>query len=136
MKRFGRFGLAIALFVLGSSLGFFLHTRVRANALPAQKEEEKKTVAHQVLLLQDRAEPGTLLVNVGEFVQFNSKDGRSHNLAQGRGNNFGHDHDHEPGLESGIFGPDEAYRVEIKNPGTYFFHDHVHPELSATAVAY
>lgn len=123
--------IAASAFVLAAVLGYGLQHRS-----PLKPKEHPMAQVSQVFLLKDRIDPDTVLVGVGEFIQFNSRDGRSHNLAQGRGNNFGRDHDHEPGLESGVFGPDEAYRVQIKKPGTYFWHDHAHPELSATVVAY
>lgn len=111
--------------IVGAS-GYFGNTPPRVSAS-----------MHMVSLLKDRIEPNTVLVKQGEFVQFNSKDGKSHHLSPGKGkaSNDGHEHA-GMGLESGVFGSDEAYRVQFKKPGTYEFHDHNNPKLRVTVVAY
>lgn len=87
-----------------------------------------------VALGSDRAEPDILTVKVGQNVQFNAKDGQSHSLLQGSPNG---DHEHTPGtFESGVFKPDEGWRVNFKQPGTYKFYDQLNPNLQITVVAY
>jgi plastocyanin len=90
-----------------------------------------------VSLANDTATPSVVSVKVGESVQFDSKDGLSHNLAQGEGNENGEDHDHTAGgLESGIFSSSEGYKVQFSKAGTYNFHDHLHPNIVVTVIAY
>jgi plastocyanin len=88
---------------------------------------------HCVALEASRANPDTLTVKAGEFVQFNSADGNSHSLSLGEG---GEDHGHNGPFSSGEFKADEGWRVQFKEPGTYFFHDHHHPEINILVVVY
>lgn len=94
-------------------------------------------IIHEVALLTDQVEPSIILIHPMEYVQFNSKDGKKHLMAQGQGDEFEKRHDHNDGaLTSGMFGPDEGYRVQFKRPGTYHFHDHINPKLFATIVVF
>lgn len=104
-----------------------------------------------------------LAVTTGSTVEFRSADGRSHNLALGRGTDHSahkepttephhgddhhaeatshddHDkqaHDHVAGTESGEFGANEAWRVQFKQPGTYLIHDHLNPDFTILVVVY
>ena len=98
--------------------------------------EPAADAAYQVSLRGDHAEPDILIVKAGESVQFNSRDGKTHNLTQGKGSGYEQDHDHTPGLEPGEFSADEGYRVLFHEPGTFYFHDHFNPDISVTVVAY
>ncbi len=83
---------------------------------------------HMVALLKDKADPEIVLAKVGDYVQFNAKDGKEHNLSQGSGNAVDENHAHaEKGLESGVFKGDEAYKIQFKKVGIYAFHDHFNP---------
>jgi plastocyanin len=85
----------------------------------------------------DAADPNTLAIKVGEYIQFNSNDGKQHQIAQGKGHDFGEDHEHiEGGLESGTFAADEAFKVQFKQQGTYFFHDNLNPSITISVVVY
>lgn len=98
-----------------------------------------------------------MAVKVGESIEFRTADGQTHNLALGNGmevhesaevhdNSEGrHDeegaeatgsHDHIGGTESGVFGADEAWRVQFKKPGTFVVHDHLRPDSSILIVVY
>jgi plastocyanin len=95
-----------------------------------------------VALTQDGMHPDELAVKVGDTVQFNSADGRVHNLAAGDGAH-GHeqadsasDHQHIGGYLSGEFGADEAWRVRFDKSGTYLLHDHYDPNLKILIVVY
>lgn len=83
--------------------------------------------------LEDKAEPDTLTVKVGEYVQFNSNDGKKHSLSLGKG---GEVHEHNGPFSSGEFKADEAWRVQFKEPGTYYFHDHFDPAINILLVVY
>lgn len=94
-----------------------------------------------VNITKDGIDPDTLTVKVGEFVQFNSADGKQHNLGLGGGvdgDKTAHDADHEHVGEftSGDFNADEAWRVQFKTAGTYKFHDHYNPKLNILVVVY
>ncbi len=95
-----------------------------------------------VELTPDGMKPDELALKVGEFVQFNSVDGKSHNIAEGDGKDThaGHGdpefHDHVGGFVSGEFGADEAWRVQFKKPGTYKLHDHHNPNQKILIVVY
>jgi plastocyanin len=86
-----------------------------------------------VLLRDSKAVPDTVTVKVGQTVQFNSADGKSHDIASGPG---GHEHEHTAGIRSGKFSADEGWKVTFSKPGTYYFHDHLNPEISILVVAY
>lgn len=94
---------------------------------------------HMVRLLKEGMDPRELIVKVGESVQFNSADGRSHNIGQGDGGDpdLGRAHDHpQEALESGKFNKDEGYLVTFTRPGVYSFHDHFDSDLFITIIAY
>ncbi len=92
---------------------------------------------HQISLESKKAEPNVVSIKVGEYVQFNAKDGKTHNIAQGEGDEFSHKHNHPEGsAESGKFGPDEAYKVQLKRTGVYHFHDHLNPDIYIAVVVY
>ena len=84
-------------------------------------------------LLANKASPDQAVVKVGQTIQFNSRDGKNHNLSLGEG----HDHDHSAGTyQSGLFKADEAWKVTFKEPGTFTFHDEENPNISIIVVAY
>lgn len=98
-----------------------------------------------VALTPEGMRPDELAVKVGEFVQFNSADGKRHNISLGEGaggtEDSGHaahegKHEHTSGYTSGDFEADEAWRVQFKEPGTYYLHDHYNPELNILVIVY
>ncbi len=138
-------GVYLALLLLAMGVGFVgaRHAYQRPSAADA-KLQPSATVPTRPLfqtvdLLPDRAEPNTVLIPVGGVVQFNSKDGKTHNIAEGQGDDYDRNHGHtDPGtgVESGAFGADEGYKVTFKQAGTYFFHDHLNPALAISVIAY
>lgn len=92
---------------------------------------------HHVALTSKGASPADLLIKVGEYVEFDSKDGAIHDIASGAGNGDGENHAHDAaGLESGDFKADEGYKVQFKKIGSYFFHDHLHPTSTISIAVY
>lgn len=96
-----------------------------------------------VALTPEGMEPHELAVKVGEFVQFNSADGKQHNISPGEGSGDSHEHEphnathkHSGNYTSGDFGADEAWRVQFNQPGTYQLHDHYNPKLNILIVVY
>ncbi len=127
-------GTLIALVLSGAYV--LLHTAL-LKTTESQAVAASAPTVHAVSLFMDHAEPAELLITVGESVQFNSKDGRTHTIDSGAGNAYGETHDHAgDGIESGEFGADEGYRVEFKKVGSYFFHDHDHPDVTISVAVY
>lgn len=103
---------------------------------------------HLVSLTKDQTEPVDLLINVGDYVQFNSKDGGEHQLIQGKPTaDHGHDeyanavHGEAHGtvtsaLDSGVIKADEGYLLQFKNVGKYDFHDNYNHNYSITVIVY
>lgn len=122
----------IAVAVIFAGLGFLIARQVaidRHHANAAQNSCQGTCV----MLKADGAQPDSLSVKVGEFVQFNSADGKPHSLSLGKG---GDEHEHKGPFTSGEFQADEAWRVQFKSPGTYTFHDHLNPAINILVVAY
>ena len=95
------------------------------------------SAVHHVSLKDGAAFPDELVIKVGEQVQFNSNDGRSHNISSGKGNDYGEEHGHdEQGVSSGQFAADEAFLVSFPAPGTYYFHDHYDASAFITVLVY
>lgn len=95
--------------------------------------DKVKTADIFVDLEEDRAAPDSLTVPVGKTVQFNTKDGKEHNLSLGSG---GEEHEHSGPFHSGAFGKDEAWRATFTEVGTYQFHDHNNPKINVLIVVY
>ncbi len=86
-----------------------------------------------VALRENKADPDTISVKVGTYVQFNSADGKTHNLSLGGG---GKEHSHKGKFSSGDFKGDEAWRVQFKEEGSFLFHDHFNPKINVLVVVY
>lgn len=100
------------------------------------READGTTFAiHHIMITTDHLVPDALSIHVGEYVQFNTTDDRTHEIGLGEGKEYDEDHDHiEPEFESPEFGANDAYRVKFSQPGVYDFHDHLHPELFITVI--
>ena len=90
-----------------------------------------------VYLENDHASPDVATVKVGDYVQFSSADGKTHNLGLGAGDAH-HDgsHKHDGNYVSGDFKADEAWKVQFKKTGTYELHDHYRPDIRVTVIVY
>lgn len=84
-------------------------------------------------LYEDKASPNTIAVAAGGYVQFNSKDGKTHDLSLGAG---GEEHEHKGHFQSGEFKGDEGWRVQFKDEGTFTFHDHYNPKINIVVIVY
>jgi plastocyanin len=95
-------------------------------------------VVNHIALKDGKATPADLLIKVGEFVEFDSKDGKPHDIASGKGNDYGNHHDHTvgDGIESGAFAADEGYKVQFTKVGIYYFHDHLSPSIAISVAVY
>ena len=129
-KQFGTLAAVLLVASLVSFLAIFtLSTRNKDNRMSSQSTCQGTCVD----LYEDKASPDTLAVSVGSFVQFNSKDGKTHDLSLGGG---GNEHQHKGKFQSGEFKGDEGWRVQFKEEGTYTFHDHYNPKVNVVLVVY
>lgn len=126
--------LIIVLFVLASLSGFGLVYAISSN----DNDQVGKQAACQaqdtcVALNADKASPDSVAIERGGYVQFNSADGKSHNLSLGKG---GEEHNHKGKFHSGEFKADEGWRVQFSDEGSFFFHDHLNPNINVLVVVY
>jgi len=120
----------IALFLV-LTLGAFATSYVISNSQKAGAGPV--CTGRCVALYADKATPDTLVVTPGEYVQFNSADGKNHSLSVGGG---GDEHSHSGSFSSGTFKSDEGWRVQFKEEGSFLFHDHLNPKLNVLVVVY
>lgn len=125
-----------AIFVATIGVGFVIARSTQRVAVKADR-------SHVVELLADHASPSAIAITKGDYVQFSTKDGKLHNIGQGKGDDEVDQaahipaHDHPVGAkESGNFGVGEAYRVQFNQTGTFDFHDHLQPKISVTVIVY
>ncbi len=120
---FRRFLILTAIF---GAIGFVGYSRLHSSV-------QAKNINH-VAIYQDKIEPFAVTIDPGEVVEFDPKDGKRHDIAEGRGGEE-MSHDHPSGaLESGTFDGSRAYQILFKKPGIYFFHDHDNPEMGLTVI--
>lgn len=92
-----------------------------------------KTI-HNVDLRKDNNQPIDLLVNTGEYVQFNSKDGGKHQIVAG--GHTGGDHGGHGQVDSGVFNDDQGYLLQFKEIGKFDFHDNLDRDYTITVIVY
>lgn len=90
----------------------------------------------QVNLTATGASPDQVNVIVGKSIQFNSKDGKSHNLGLSDDSQHNHSTESDTAYKSGVFKADEAWKASFKTAGTYTFTDSLNPKISILVVAY
>lgn len=127
------FGAIFVTFAIGAFV---------ASQIPAQASTKPDT-SRIVELTTSGAKPSAIAVTKGDYVQFATKDGRMHEIGQGSGDDEVHhsagmdEHNHlANGKLSDRFGIGEAYKVQFNQTGTFEFHDHLNPKLSATVIVY
>lgn len=126
-KLSGKFVVTVVALVVATA-GF-----VVTNQMIDRELTEASAAGVQIMLKDNKATPNTVTIKVGETVQFNTADGLTHEMGLGEG---GDHHEHLGTYSSGDFGAGQAWRVQFKEPGTYTFHDHYHPEINVLVVAY
>lgn len=153
IKKLGPFvagGLLIAILSFGAAYTIRTTTEdpVANTASSTSDVKGSKENPHVVSLTKDQKEPVDLLINVGDYVQFNSKDGSEHQVIQGKPTaDHGHDeyadavHGEEHGktdspLDSGIIKADEGYLLQFKNIGKFEFHDNYNHDYAITVIVY
>ena len=130
----------IAIVAITFIIGFAAIVAVRAG------NHRTLGAADFVIVLKDgKATPSAITAKVGQSVEFATKDFQQHDIGQGSGDEDistgaavpGHTHNHVAGgIESGVFGRGQSYRLVLSKAGTYAFHDHLHPSIDITIIAY
>lgn len=123
----------IALTLIAALLSFSLVYVMASRNNDTQTVNSTECEGTCVALTKDGASPNTIAVAMGSYVQFNSADGKSHNLSIGKG---GHEHEHTGKFYSGEFLADEGWRVQFNDEGTFAFHDHFNPKINVVVVVY
>lgn len=131
--RFGLVPIVCLLLAFGVSYGISL-------AVNNQQDTPERAVAKCdgacVSLSDGVADPTSISVAVGGYVQFNAADGdTTYNLSLGEGLG-GVTAKASESFKSGNFGEGEAWRVQFKEAGNYYFQDSDNPGLSILVVAY
>ena len=131
MSKFSRKQIILfaSILVVSAGLGFvIIH-------LTAPKVRNDGT--HTVELGANGAVPTAIAIVKGSYVEFDTKDGRSHNIYEGGGHNHSDNSAaSSAGPESGVFGPGSGYRVTFSQLGTYQFRDHLHDNIAVTVIVY
>ncbi len=165
-KKFIIIASLILIAGLSFAASFALSNRRTGQTVLTDQYQQQIDVTGAVIvnLTPQGALPDSVNVKVGQTVEFRAADGKSHALSLGEGsskrgasartvrlahngedNNSDktdaqstentHQHD-EVDFSSGEFKANESWRVTIKEAGTYFFHDHLNPDLNILVVAY
>lgn len=106
-------------------------------------------VSH-VYLESTGAKPDLITIDIGQTVQFNARDGRNHQIVQEANAEHktsvlpgwlvktaqahGQQQHQAGGIQSGTFGPDEAFQAKFDKRGIYKFADHLNPNISVVVV--
>lgn len=126
--------VGVALITFGIVYGLKLtHTNKTSKASQADSFTANCPATACIKLLGKTADPDTITVTTGSYVQFNSADSGMHNVAL-QHSSVQHDDTNE--YESGDFKKDEAWKVQIKHDGAYTFRDKYNPGLEINIVAY
>lgn len=125
--------LPVVTFVLAGIVSFGIIYAATAGNRTNQEMLRVKCKDTCVTLYEDKASPNTIALAVGSYVQFNSADGKSHNLSLGEG---GSDHNHKGKFHSGEFKADEGWKVQFNEEGSFYFHDHLNPKINVLIVVY
>ncbi len=155
VKKFGPFvagGLLIAILSFGAAFTIRNSAEESVSNTSSSVTEDAtlgtKENPHIVSLTKDQTKPVDLLINVGDYVQFNSKDGSEHQIIQGKPTaDHGHDeyadavHGEAHGatdspLDSGVIQADEGYLVQFNTIGKLEFHDNYNHDYAITVIVY
>lgn len=89
------------------------------------------TVAAEITIKDDGFVPQTITVKAGTPVTWTSHDDEyNHNIMS----DPHPDHSGEPSLKSDVLKDDDVYTYMFEKPGTYNYHDEIHPELNGTVI--
>ena len=120
------FGVLIVTIAIGYGMLVYLHDH--SGSRPDQ--------SHIVQLRSTGAFPDVKTVEKGSYIEFDARDGRSHNIYEGLAHAGHESASTNKVTESGIFGVDSGYRVTFSQVGTYEFHDYLHDNITITVIVY
>ena len=128
-KRIGKKVTLVLVFLVAAGGG--------AALVYAQNRHSTSTSRVQVIeLTSTKASPSEITLKVGERIEFDSQDGQNYQIAQGE-DETSSTHNHSTSTAtSPVFGKGEGYLVSFPQPGTYYFHDHLHTSLNILVVVY
>ncbi|MES2437063.1 MAG: hypothetical protein V4519_03545 [Patescibacteria group bacterium] len=143
-KKYITLGILALVIVTAGATAYAMNKNSWQEDAVLGTSEIKIPTTHYVDLTDDKAVPAELLIKIGEYVQFDSKDGKTHNISSGKGNDYGNTHEHTATsskmsgdqIESGPFGADEGFKVFFARTGTYYFHDHMDADITITVAVY
>ncbi|CAN5662825.1 hypothetical protein BH23PAT2_BH23PAT2_06270 [soil metagenome] len=131
-------GLGFAFALIGFTAVFLL-TQSTLRSVPVNASACQEQVSVCISLLPDGPSEDIVYITSGQNVQFNSADGRDHNLYLRASEHNGHaDHAHDgvSEKESGVFGADEGWLASFDHTGTYVFEDSNDHDLTVTVIVY
>lgn len=131
MKKFVKAGVLMAAAVVGFAIAFAF---VPNNKPSPSKPLTNSDIQH-VSLLTTGASPSEVYVKLGKSVEFDSKDGKSHNL-QLAPPQHSHSTSNDTTYRSGTFKADEAWKATFNEVDSYTFEDTLNPKVSILVVAY
>lgn len=122
-----------------------------SNNQPRLADKNGKPV-YEIQLKKSNKEPIDLVIKIGDYVQFNSKDGGEHQIIQGLATNTEHGdtspsgNDHaeagdsrpakEKALDSGVLKGDEGFLLQFNTQGKYEFHDNYDHDYTISILVY
>ncbi|MES2953385.1 MAG: hypothetical protein V4674_02400 [Patescibacteria group bacterium] len=115
----------LVVFVFAIAAGFIIAKTTSPEAPVAGNELEEATPAVVVRLLPLGPDPKEVTVARGSIVEFAARDGKLHDLREGEPDLHEAAPSKKEGYQSGVFAPDEAYRVRFDRVGEFVFHDHL-----------
>lgn len=98
-----------------------------------------KDKPYEVALTKDNKGPVDLVIKTGEYVQFNSKDGKEHQIVRGvateehGATSTGHE---SSKISSGVIKSDEGYLLQFNEVGKFEFHDNYNHHYTITIIVY
>jgi plastocyanin len=110
------FFIFAAFFLVALAVGLAYNRMILSNA--------PRGVTHTVSLLGDHADPDSLIIGIGEAVEFKAADNIDHDIGQAEG------------TSSGVFHPGESYRLEFNQAGNFTYADRLHPSITTSVVVY
>jgi plastocyanin len=128
--------VGVSVLVLTASfIGLYLYgSQGTSKAIkPVSQPANECNVRACISLKEGSAEPTLVTVEAGSDVQFNSSDGKMHNLSLVHS---GIQHHDESRYESGDFGANEAWKVQFKQDGSFTFHDKYNDKIQVSVVVY
>lgn len=127
-----KYAFVLGLVLFACALSFTaLYAYGNYNNSRQGRSQVKCEVAACISLKENAADPNIVSVANGSFVQFNSSDGKKHNISLAHS---GAQHDDPQRYESGDFGADEAWKVQFKKDGAYSFRDKYNDNITVSVV--